>query len=197
MTTRQEWLDKRVAEIRMRKRPSKAQKELVRLAGISDRSEDETETLKLLIATEKQADVLIDLQSKAHLKLKSSRELIQSRARTERTHELAKAAGLMGLAGLLNKQTGVPMIEVDVLVGALQSLSRVTSKDKRWNDWKVRGAALLSEASVRSKRKVLATPVIESNGPLEDQVKTLSQAEASAPAAAAATHEQWETQGLI
>jgi hypothetical protein len=206
MTAQQEWLNKRCAEIRLRRKPTRQQKGLLELAELSSRTKKQNSALAALIEAEKADDLRIAKASAAQIELKDSKKDTKSAARKARDHELMKAAGLMSLAGLLDKKTGITKIDPDVLVGMMQSLSRLTEKDKRWNDWKSRGAALLTEASARSKTKVVAAPVSESEVLLLLEAEKAPHDEARPPAVAAATtpksvvamtREEMKKQGLI
>lgn len=178
MTSKQKWLDERVAELKLNKRQTRSQKDLIRLAEISKPLKQEANALVMLIKAEQAQDEHVKLKSAANNLLKASESRIRQHARSERSHELIKAAGLMSLAGLVDKVTGTPLMDQAVLVGALQSLARVTPKDKRWNDWKARGEVLLADG--KPKRKASKVAAAQSTPDLADNAQK-SQVDVATP----------------
>ena len=64
----------------------------------------------------------------------------------ERTRNMINAAGLMGLAGLLDKKTGRPLTSPALLLGALVELANRNPTDLEKQSWEQSGAALLAKA---------------------------------------------------
>ena len=73
------------------------------------------------------------------------------KARKQRTHNMLNAAGLMGLAGLLDKQTGKPLASNEQLLGALIELANRQPSDNEKAHWAEVGAVAL--AAARTKKQ--------------------------------------------
>ena len=63
--------------------------------------------------------------------------------RKARDHELFKVAGLLSLVGLVDKETGKPVVDVASLVGALAGLSELPRDNPKWQEWKQKGNEIL------------------------------------------------------
>ena len=70
--------------------------------------------------------------------------------RKARDHELYQVAGLLSLAGLVDKHSGKPMTDRGELLGALLGLAKVPADDSRRAEWKRAGDALLAERERRA-----------------------------------------------
>lgn len=68
------------------------------------------------------------------------------KARKQRTHNMMNAAGLMGLAGLLDKTTGKPLVSNERLLGALVELAQREPTELEKQNWDLVGAELLAAA---------------------------------------------------
>lgn len=77
--------------------------------------------------------------------INAERKLTAEAERKARDREMYQAAGLLSLAGLVDKKTGKPMINRGELLGALLGLAKVPQDDPRRTDWKRAGDALLVE----------------------------------------------------
>lgn len=85
----------------------------------------------------------------------AARKLItkeSEKARKERTHNLINAAGLLGLAGLLDKQTGKPLTSNERLLGALIELAQREPSEQEKRHWDELGTLALTEAKSKTKR---------------------------------------------
>ncbi|AUB80357.1 hypothetical protein [Candidatus Thiodictyon syntrophicum] len=59
-----------------------------------------------------------------------------------------QAAGLLGLAGLLDTKTGELARKPAALLGALLGLAQVEDP-RRWEEWEIKGASLLAERQAK------------------------------------------------
>jgi len=54
-------------------------------------------------------------------------------------------AGLLIMAGLVDSQTGKPVDDPAKLLGALASLHELSRDNPKWEEWKIKGQALLNQ----------------------------------------------------
>lgn len=113
-----QWLENRLLYIKGLKSPNEQQRLMLALAGRDDLTSKEQRTLNLLVRAEKTAERA--LKAKADVARVLSAE--QREQRKKRNHELFKSAGLMGLAGVIDRVTGRPLIDKGLLVGVLHAL---------------------------------------------------------------------------
>lgn len=73
------------------------------------------------------------------------------KARKQRTHNMLNAAGLMGLAGLLDKKTGKPLASNEQMLGALIELANRQPSDSEKAHWAEVGAAALAAAKTQKQ----------------------------------------------
>ena len=131
-----DWLKQRLTYIQGLKSPSEQQSLMVILAGKDSLTPVEEKKLNVLIRAEK-------AHSKATALLNAEKNAEARAERKSRDHELYKAAGLMSLVGLVDKETGKPVVDVASLVGALAGLSELPRDNPKWKEWKQRGAEIL------------------------------------------------------
>jgi len=75
-------------------------------------------------------------------------------ARKARDHELYKAAGLLGVAGAVDKKTGKLTIDAGFLVGIIKSIvDEKLTPDGTNARFKTLGDALIAQSQVRKKDK--------------------------------------------
>lgn len=136
--TQDKWLADRVAYLRGLKAPSDHQRLLLLLAEKPDRTADDGRKLAALVRAEKAAERAQKARADA------ARIITAEKAaeRKARDHELYKAAGLLSLAGLVDKATGKPTLDHGELLGGLLALVAVPPAQRE--GWKRRGDALLA-----------------------------------------------------
>lgn len=108
----------------------------------SEMTPTETRALRTLADAEKAAE-------RAAEKIRAARKLVSEeneKARKERTRNMINSAGLMGLAGLLDKKTGKPLTSPALLLGALVELANRNPTDLEKQGWEQTGAAMLAKA---------------------------------------------------
>ena len=147
MTTLQnEWLEKKIKYIKGLKSPSEQQQLLVLLAEKPAPSPADKKALNAIIKAEKAAERAVKASTEAASLIQSEKKARQEAARRARTHELCKSAGLLGLAGLVDTETGKPTIEPAELLGALIGLASVPADHPKRAEWRQIGAERLKKA---------------------------------------------------
>ncbi|MEX0445545.1 conjugal transfer protein TraD [Xenorhabdus sp. SGI246] len=119
MNTNDEWLRSRIGYIMGLKSPTEQQKLLVKLAGIENRTREEERRLTVLKRAEKAAERAMKAKGAAAKVINAERLA----ARKARNHEMFKVAGLVSLAGLVDKKTGQLTLDAGTFVGALANLA--------------------------------------------------------------------------
>lgn len=133
-----EFLNDRLTYIKGLKNPSDQQRLLVMLAEMPQRNASDERKLAALLRAEK-----------AQLRAQRARNEVQrlvnaekEAARKARNHQLFEVAGLLSLAGLLDKTTGKPLMDRGELLGALLDIAEMPADDPRRTPWKRKGDAL-------------------------------------------------------
>ena len=140
-----DWLQQRLSYIQALKSPSAQQSMIVTLAGKDTLTPAEEKKLNVLIRAEKAQQRAIEARSKATALLNAEKKAEARAERKARDHELYKAAGLMSLVGLVDKETGKPVVDVPSLVGALAGLSELPRDNPKWQEWKQKGAEIIKD----------------------------------------------------
>lgn len=136
----------RIEYLKSLKEPNQQQEMLIELGQkFSDGVELSTTELRGLktLAAAEQAAVKAAAATRAARKLVTTEN---EKARKERTRNMINAAGLLGLAGLLDKKTGKPLISNERLLGALVELANRNPTELEKQNWDDVGAKLLAEA---------------------------------------------------
>lgn len=136
-----DWLTTRTAYLKGLKSPNDQQRLLLVLAEKTDRTATDDRNLAALIRAEKAAERAQKARAGAARIINADKE----KERVARNHEMYQAAGLLGLAGLVDTKTGKPTLDRGELLGAFLSLAKVPADDSRRADWKRAGDALLAQ----------------------------------------------------
>ena len=139
------WLKTRVAYLEGLKSISEQQELLVILAAKIDRTPQDDKKLAALVRAEKASVRAAKARQEATNLINAERKAIAETERKARDHEMYQAAGLLSLAGLVDKKTGKPTVDRGQLLGALLGLAKVPQDDPRRVDWKRAGDAMLAE----------------------------------------------------
>lgn len=139
------WLTARVTYLKGLKSRSDQQELLVLLAEKTGRTPQDDKKLAALVRAEKASVRAAKARQEAANLINAERKAAAEAERKARDHELYQAAGLLSLAGLVDKKTGKPTMDRGQLLGALLGLAKVPQDDPRRADWKRAGDALLSE----------------------------------------------------
>lgn len=148
MKTELSWLEAKVNHIRALKTPNAQQQLLLLLAEKPNLENSDKKKLAIIVKAEKATDRANKARIAAAAMIQSEKKAEVKAIRAKRTHELCESAGLMGMAGLIDKITGKPTIDIAELLGALLGLAAVPADDPRRNQWRQAGHALLQKQKV-------------------------------------------------
>lgn len=140
------WLTDRLAYLSGLKSPNDQQRLLLLLTEKAEQSKDDIRKIAALVRAEKAADRAQKARADA-ARIVNAEKLAERKARD---HELYQVAGLLSLAGLVDKHSGKPMTDRGELLGALLGLAKVAADDSRRAEWKRAGDALLAERERRA-----------------------------------------------
>jgi len=135
-----EFLTDRIKYIKGLKSPSEQQSLLVMLAEMPERTASDDRKLAALLKAEKAQLRALRARSEVQRLVNAEKEA----ARKARNHQLFEVAGLLSLAGLLDKTTGKPLTDRGELLGALLAIAETPADDPRRASWKRKGDALLA-----------------------------------------------------
>lgn len=138
------WLTDRVAFLKTLKSRTEQQELLVLLAQKPDRTPQDDKTLAVLTRAEKANVYAAKARQDAAIHINAERKAAAEAERKAREREMYEAAGLLGLAGLLDTKTGKLTVDRGELLGALLGLANVSPADPKRADWRRAGDALLS-----------------------------------------------------
>jgi hypothetical protein len=139
------WLSTRVTYLKGIKSRNDQQELLILLADKNERTSQDEKKLVALVRAEKASVRAAKARQEAATLINAERKSTAEAERKARDHEMYQAAGLLSLAGLVDKKTGKPTMDRGQLLGALLGLAKVPQDDARRADWKRAGDALLTE----------------------------------------------------
>lgn len=139
------WLAAKINYIKTLKTPNAQQQLLLLLAEKPNLENSDKKKLTILVKAEKAIDRANKARTSAAAMIQSEKKAEVKALRAKRTHELCESAGLMSMAGLIDKITGKPTIDIAELLGALLGLAAVPANDSRRNQWRQAGHALLEK----------------------------------------------------
>lgn len=139
------WLSTRVTYLKGIKSRNDQQELLILLADKNERTSQDEKKLVALVRAEKASVRAAKARQEAATLINAERKSTAEAERKARDHEMYQAAGLLSLAGLVDKKTGKPTMDRGQLLGALLCLAKVPQDDARRADWKRAGDALLTE----------------------------------------------------
>ncbi|HAK1939028.1 TPA: conjugal transfer protein TraD [Salmonella enterica] len=143
-----EWLEKRLAYIRGLNAPNEQQRLLLMLAQLSQPTPNDRRKLGVLIRAEKAAERALKARADAAKVLNAERRAV----RKARDHELYKTAGLMGVAGVVDRETGRLNVDAGLLVGLLMELAAGTLPENLHREaLKSRGDAAIAAREKKNK----------------------------------------------
>lgn len=149
MNDKQEWITARLAYLRGLKSPSDQQRLLIALSDKPARTTDDNRKLDVLVKAEKANERAQKARAVAAKVVNADKQA----DRKARDHELYNVAGLLSLAGLVDKVTGKPLTDRGELLGALLSLAKLPADEPRRAEWKKSGDALLAVAEKKGSNK--------------------------------------------
>jgi len=138
-----EWLQNRLDYLRGLRKPTAQQQLLIALAALPQRSVREQRRLDVLVRAERFAEKAQKARGEANRVLSEE----QRQLRKKRDHALYRAAGLLGVAGVVDTVTGELRIDAGVLVGALVFLMEGELGDL--NRFKASGDRLIADREAK------------------------------------------------
>jgi hypothetical protein len=140
--TKEEWLAERLAYFKTLQAPAEHQRLMLVLGVKEELTGAEKKQLAAAFTLEK-------IDQKRQRSAEKFRLVTQDpeSAKAARDHRMFQAAGLLSMAGLLEKD-GTMKQPADALLGALLGLAEVQDA-RRWEAWAVKGAALLVERQAK------------------------------------------------
>ncbi|HID8404862.1 TPA: conjugal transfer protein TraD [Serratia marcescens] len=138
-----EWLQNRLDYLRGLRKPTAQQQLLMALADLPQRSSKEQRRLDVLVRAERFAEKAQKARGEANRVLSEE----QRQLRKKRDHALYRAAGLLGVAGIVDTVTGELLIDAGVLVGALVYLTEGGLGDL--NRFKASGDRLIADREAK------------------------------------------------
>lgn len=139
------WLKDRVAFLKGLKSRTEQQELLIMLVENIERTAQDKKKLVALAKAEKANVRAVKARLEAANLINAERKATAEAERKARDHEMYQAAGLLSLAGLVDRKTGKPTLDRGELLGALLGLAKVPPHDPRRADWKRAGDAMLVE----------------------------------------------------
>jgi hypothetical protein len=139
----EQWTQERANYIRGLKNPSDYQKIILLLLDKTERSEEESKKLNVLLKAEKAAERAQAARADAARVLNAEKVA----ERKARDHEMYQAAGLLAMAGLVDRKTGKPTRDRGELLGALLALAKSNLDEAKRSEWKRAGDEALSKIS--------------------------------------------------
>jgi hypothetical protein len=143
--TENTWLASRLSYLKALKSRSDQQELLVILAEKIDRTPKDEKNLAALVKAEKANVRAAKARQEATTLINADRKAAADAERKARDHEMYQAAGLLSLAGLVDKKTGKPVMDRGELLGALLGLAKLPADNPKRAEWKRAGDALLAE----------------------------------------------------
>ncbi len=146
------WIDERVEFLKKASRITEEQKLLIALY-------DEREFLTAI--QKRKFDVLVTAEraaakaARAKAELRAIEDNEKKQSRKERNHELFKAAGLLSLAGLLDKESGKPL-DAGALLGALLDIAEQIKSPEKMKAYKQAGDVILNKINAENAAKAEA-----------------------------------------
>lgn len=150
MASNAEWIDKHIQYLQGHANLNQQQQRFLELALMTSRSTLEEKQFKSALKLEKLAEQML----KAKAESASLQNAARKAARKARDHALYNSAGLMIVAGLVDTETGEPLIDKAELLGALMGLAKVPADDPRRSEWKKAGADKLESLNQKKDNKV-------------------------------------------
>ncbi|MDO9212397.1 MAG: conjugal transfer protein TraD [Methylococcales bacterium] len=140
-----EWLNNRVLTLKGLKSRTEQQNILIELFDKQNRTPQDDKKFNALVRAEKAAERANKAKQAAGNLIQAEKHAEKKAERKARDHELYNVAGLLILAGLVDKDTGKPKIDKNELLGALVGLTKVPESDPRRTEWKKAGSGILAE----------------------------------------------------
>lgn len=149
MPTTEEWIENHLKYIEGLKKPSQDQQRFVELATNRNRTASEETIFKTTLAYQQSLEQMKITKAKMSAALDKDKKL----ARKERDHQMYNCAGLLSSAGLVDKETGLPVWSRNQLFGAFIGLADVPADHPKREEWEKIGADRFAEMESAKKSK--------------------------------------------
>lgn len=143
-----------ISELLTYSKPTPQQQLIIALQAIQ-RTPSEQRKLAALVRAELAERKAADARHAVSAMLKKEKTADAIAKRQARTHAMIESAGLMGLAGLLDVESGEPRLVRDELLGALVAIVESVNPENRMR-WQRAGAKIFAEAIAKKKAAMLA-----------------------------------------
>jgi hypothetical protein len=146
----EQWTQERAQYIRGLKTPTEYQQIILMLLEKSERTADESKKLNVLLKAERAAARAQSAKADA-ARVMNADKVAERKARD---HEMYQAAGLLAMAGLVDRKTGKPTRDRGELLGALLALAKSNIDEGKRGEWKRAGDEALSKTSTATEPEV-------------------------------------------
>jgi hypothetical protein len=137
----EQWTQERAQYIRGLKTPTEYQQIILMLLEKAERTAEESKKLNVLLKAERAAARAQAAKADA-VRIMNADKLAERKARD---HEMYQAAGLLAMAGLVDRKTGKPTRDRGELLGALLALAKSNIDEAKRSEWKRAGDEALSK----------------------------------------------------
>jgi len=149
------WIRDHVQYLKGLKKRKDYQDELIMLFDKPDRTKQEDKKLDGLVTAERLA------KRAAEALLHATMPEIKKSERKAVNNKKYELAGLLGVAGLMDKKTGLPAIDRGELLGGFLAMAKVPADDQRRREWKRAGDEALARIEKEKSEKKKQTSAQE------------------------------------
>jgi hypothetical protein len=146
----EQWTQERAQYIRGLKTPTEYQQIILMLLEKAERTADESKKLNVLLKAERAAARAQSAKADA-ARVMNADKVAERKARD---HEMYQAAGLLAMAGLVDRKTGKPTRDRGELLGALLALAKSNIDEAKRSEWKRAGDEALSKTGTAAGPEV-------------------------------------------
>jgi hypothetical protein len=146
----EQWTQERAQYIRGLKTPTEYQQIILMLLEKAERTAEESKKLNVLLKAERAAARAQAAKADA-VRIMNADKLAERKARD---HEMYQAAGLLAMAGLVDRKTGKPTRDRGELLGALLALAKSNIDEAKRSEWKRVGDEALSKTGTAAVPEV-------------------------------------------
>jgi len=137
----EQWTQERAQYIRGLKTPTEYQQIILMLLEKAERTAEESKKLNVLLKAERAAARAQAAKADA-ARIMNAEKVAERKARD---HEMYQAAGLLAMAGLVDRKTGKPTRDRGELLGALLALAKNNIDEAKRSEWRRAGDEALSK----------------------------------------------------
>jgi hypothetical protein len=146
----EQWTQERAQYIRGLKTPTEYQQIILMLLDKAERTTEESKKLNVLLKAERATARAQSAKADA-ARIMNADKVAERKARD---HEMYQAAGLLAMAGLVDRKTGKPTRDRGELLGALLALAKSNIDEAKRSEWKRAGDEALSKTGAAAGPEV-------------------------------------------